>query len=103
MPSNKIASKLIEYAGVPIAAPSANVSGRPSGTKIEDILKEFDGKVSTIIDDGMVDIGLESTVVRVIDKGTGLPLVGAIVGFKGKEYVTDANGQVILKGFENSS
>lgn len=67
MPSNKIASKLIEYAGVPIAAPSANVSGRPSGTKIDDILKEFDGKVSTIIDDGMVDIGLESTVVRVID------------------------------------
>ena len=67
MPSNKIANKLIEYAGVPIAAPSANVSGRPSGTKIEDILKEFDGKVSTIIDDGMVDIGLESTVVRVID------------------------------------
>ena len=67
MPSNKIASKLIEYAGVPIAAPSANVSGRPSGTKREDILKEFDGKVSTIIDDGMVDIGLESTVVRVID------------------------------------
>ena len=67
MPSNKIANKLIEYAGVPIAAPSANVSGRPSGTKIDDILKEFDGRVSTIIDDGMVDIGLESTVVRVID------------------------------------
>ena len=63
MPSNKIANKLIEYADVPIAAPSANVSGRPSGTKIEDILKEFDGKVSTIIDDGMVDIGLESTGV----------------------------------------
>ena len=42
-------------------------------------------------------------VVRVIDKGTGLPLVGAIVVFKGKEYVTDANGQVILKGSENSS
>lgn len=41
--------------------------------------------------------------VRVIDKGTGLPLVGAIVVFEGKEYVTDANGQVILKGFENSS
>lgn len=67
MPSNKIANKLIEYAGVPIAAPSANVSGRPSGTKIEDIINEFDGKVSAILDDGMVDIGLESTVVRVID------------------------------------
>lgn len=66
MPSNKIASKLIEYANTPIAAPSANASGKPSGTKIEDIKKEFDGKVSAIIDFGMVDIGLESTVVKVI-------------------------------------
>lgn len=79
MPSNKIASKLIEYAGVPIAAPSANVSGRPSGTKIEDILKEFDGKVSTIIDDGMVDIGLESTVVRVIDNKVRILRPGKII------------------------
>lgn len=44
-----------------------------------------------------------SVVVRIIDRGTGLPLVGAIVIFKGKEYITDANGQVILKGSENSS
>ena len=66
MPSNKIANKLIEYAKVPIAAPSANISGRPSGTNISDIKKEFDGKVSTILDSGMVDIGLESTVVQVI-------------------------------------
>lgn len=79
MPSNKIANKLIEYAGVPIAAPSANVSGRPSGTKIEDILKEFDGKVSTIIDDGMVDIGLESTVVRVIDNKVRILRPGKII------------------------
>ena len=67
MPSNKIANKLIEYANTPIAAPSANASGKPSGTKIEDIKKEFDGKVATIIDAGMVDIGLESTVVKVIE------------------------------------
>ena len=79
MPSNKIANKLIEYAGVPIAAPSANVSGRPSGTKIEDILKEFDGKVSTIIDDGMVDLGLESTVVRVIDNKVRILRPGKII------------------------
>lgn len=79
MPSNKIANKLIEYAGVPIAAPSANVSGRPSGTKIEDILKEFDGKVLTIIDDGMVDIGLESTVVRVIDNKVRILRPGKII------------------------
>ena len=66
-PSNKLANKLIEYANLPIAAPSANISGRPSGTKIEDIIKELDGKVDHIIDGGMTDIGVESTVVRVID------------------------------------
>lgn len=52
---------------------------------------------------GRANLKVISVRVRVIDKGTGLPLVGAIVVFKGKEYVTDANGQVILKGFENSS
>lgn len=66
MPSNKIARKLIEYSKVPIAAPSANISGKPSGTLVEDILQELDGKVEYIIDGGKVDIGLESTVIRVI-------------------------------------
>ena len=67
MPSNVIANKLIEYSGVPIAAPSANISGRPSGTLVEDIIDELDGKVDFIIDGGKVDIGLESTVIRVVD------------------------------------
>lgn len=67
MPSNKLARKLIEFAELPIAAPSANISGKPSGTKIEDIIDELDGKVDYILDGGMVDIGVESTVVRVID------------------------------------
>ena len=67
MPINIIARKLIEYSGVPIAAPSANVSGKPSGTKISDIINELDGKVEYIIDSGIVDIGLESTVIRVAD------------------------------------
>ena len=44
---------------------------------------------------GRANLKVISVVVRVIDKGTGLPLVGAIVVFKCKEYVTDANGQVI--------
>ena len=66
MPSNKIAHDLIKSAGVPIAAPSANISGRPSGTNIEDILEELKDKVDYVIDGGESDIGLESTVVRVI-------------------------------------
>lgn len=67
MPSNEIARKLIDFAGVPIAAPSANISGKPSGTLLEDIKEEFQGKVAYMINGGKVDIGLESTVVRVKD------------------------------------
>lgn len=65
MPSNVIAQKLIEMAGVPIAAPSANISGKPSGTKIEDIIEELQEKVDYILDGGITNIGLESTVIRV--------------------------------------
>lgn len=67
MPSNKIAHEIIEKSGVPIAAPSANVSGKPSGTNLSDIKKELLDKVSVMIDGGNSDIGLESTVVKVID------------------------------------
>ena len=67
MPSNEIAHKLIEYSNCPIAAPSANISGKPSGTQIEDIIEELDGKVEYIIDTGKVDIGVESTVIRVVN------------------------------------
>ena len=68
MPDNLIAQKLIQYAGVPIAAPSANVSGRPSGTTVADIIEELGDKVDYIIDGGKTHIGLESTVVRVINE-----------------------------------
>ena len=67
MPNNEIAKKIIEKAGVPIAAPSANISSRPSGTRVSDIKDEFDGYVNYIIDGGESIIGLESTVVKVID------------------------------------
>lgn len=67
MPSNKIANTIIRRSAVPVAAPSANVSGRPSGTNISDIKKELLDKVSIMIDGGDSDIGLESTVVKVVD------------------------------------
>lgn len=72
MPSNKVAKELISYAGVPIAAPSANVSGKPSGTNVQDISAELAPKVDCIIDGGNCEVGLESTVVRVID---GVPTI----------------------------
>ena len=67
MPSNRIAHDLIELADTPIAAPSANISGRPSGTTVEDIFSELNDRLDYMIDGGQTDIGLESTVVRVID------------------------------------
>lgn len=67
MPSNKVANLLIKSSVVPIAAPSANISGKPSGTTLDDIKDEFDKKVSCMIDGGNTLIGVESTVIRVID------------------------------------
>ena len=67
IPSNKIANKILSYQNLPIAAPSANISGKPSGTDIIDIIDEFNNKVDYIIDGSNTDIGIESTVVKVID------------------------------------
>jgi len=67
MPSNIIAKSLIELSNTPIAAPSANISGKPSGTNIQDIFEELKDRVDYIIDGGDTLVGLESTVIRVID------------------------------------
>jgi L-threonylcarbamoyladenylate synthase len=65
IPSHPVAQLLIRAAGTPIAAPSANLSGRPSPTTYRMALKEMQGRVEAIIDGGDADLGLESTVVRV--------------------------------------
>ncbi len=67
MPSGEIAKKLIEFAGVPIATSSSNISGNPSGTNITDIKKDFEGKVDCFIDNGESELGIPSTVIRIID------------------------------------
>lgn len=72
MPSNKIINKVIEKANIPLAAPSANISTRPSGTCVADIKDEFDNKVNIIVDGGKCNIGIESTVVKVVD---GVPVI----------------------------
>lgn len=78
IPENVIARGIITFSGLPIAAPSANISGKPSGTNIEDIKKELEGKVSAIVDGGRSSIGLESTVVKVIDEVPVILRPGAI-------------------------
>lgn len=69
-PSNEIAQALIKKSGAPIAAPSANTSGRPSPTKGEHVIEDLDGKVDMIIDGGEVGLGLESTIIDVTGKPT---------------------------------
>jgi len=63
MPAHPVALKLIEYAEVPIAAPSANISGKPSPTMSEHVLKDMFGKVDYIIIGGKVEFGVESTII----------------------------------------
>ena len=67
MPSGEIARKLVEMAGIPIAAPSANITGQPSGTNLQDITKNFKEEVDFYIDGGECEIGLPSTIVQVVD------------------------------------
>ncbi len=63
MPSDQVARDLIRQAGVPIAAPSANISGRPSPTKPEHIIRDMDGRVDGILVGGPCDYGVESTII----------------------------------------
>lgn len=90
MPSNRIARELIKAAGVPVAAPSANSSGRPSPTKADHVLSDLDGKIDMVIDGGTVDIGLESTIVDV----TGEVPVILRPGFITEEMLSEAIGRV---------
>lgn len=92
MPSNEIALKLIKLANTPIAAPSANISGKPSGTNINDIFNELKDKVDTIIDDGECNIGVESTVVRVINNIPHILRPGKIT----PEQIKEVAGNVVI-------
>lgn len=65
MPDSPIALELINWAGCPIAAPSANLSGKPSPTRFEDVVEDLDGKVDAIIKGPDCRVGIESTVLDV--------------------------------------
>ncbi len=62
-PSHPVARNLIKYCGLPIAAPSANISGKPSPTKAEHVFADLNGKIPLVIDGGESEEGVESTVI----------------------------------------
>ena len=79
-PDNAVTREIIRLAGVPIAAPSANISGKPSTTTAQHVLHDHDGKIAAIVDGGPCRVGVESTIIdltctppRLLRPG-GLPL-----------------------------
>ena len=72
MPSHPVAHAMLAACKVPIAAPSANLSGRPSPTTAQPVLEDMDGRIPLILDGGACDVGLESTV---LDMTAAIPII----------------------------
>lgn len=104
IPNNKLALELIRRSGCPIAAPSANSSGRISPTKAEHVYEDMHGKIPVILDGGATDVGIESTVLDltkevpvVLRPGAVTvemlaPILGKVVNHKGKVVIAEAPG-----------
>ncbi|MGB4026290.1 MAG: L-threonylcarbamoyladenylate synthase [Bacillota bacterium] len=78
MPDHPVCKALIDACGLPLVAPSANLSGRPSPTSAQDVLADLDGKVDIILDGGPTHIGVESTVLDVSKESPIILRPGAI-------------------------
>ena len=92
MPVDPVANRLIALAGVPVAAPSANTSGRPSPTTADHVWQDLNGKIEMIIDGGPVGIGVESTIVDVSGDVPAVLRPGAIT----MEMLKDVLGEVTI-------
>lgn len=90
MPDHPVARRLIREAGVPIAAPSANLSGRPSPTCAEHTVQDMDGKIEMILDGGFCRIGIESTILDMTEE---VPVI-LRPGFITYEMLMDLLGEV---------
>lgn len=89
-PSHKVAQHIIETSGLPIAAPSANSSGKPSPTKASHVIFDLDGKIDMIVDGGNAEVGLESTILDVSGEIPMLLRPGAVT----KEMIESVIGQI---------
>ena len=70
MPSHPVARALILLSGVPIAAPSANISGYPSPTTAQHVMRDMHGKIAAVVDGGGCSVGVESTVIALENDDT---------------------------------
>ncbi len=92
IPADKIALSIIEKSGCAIAAPSANISGRPSPTRVVDVIDDLNNKVPFIVDGGDCDIGVESTVLTLLTDPPRILRPGRVT----KEEIEEVIGEVIV-------
>lgn len=97
MPSHPVANALIKLSGTPIAAPSANLFGRPSPTKAQHVKEDLNGKIPLIIDAGSTTIGLESTVLDLTSKVPTLLRPGKITLEDLKKVLRDVQIHPVVK------
>ena len=91
-PDHETAREIIRLAGVPIAAPSANISGKPSTTTAAHVLHDHDGKIDAIVDGGPCRVGVESTIVDLTEERPRLLRPGGI----GPEELIAVLGDLIV-------
>ena len=96
-PDHPVALALLREVGIPIAAPSANISGRPSGTEVAHVQRDFNGRIAAIIDGGACTVGLESTVVDARTSILHILRPGAVT-----EEMLAAIGQVVKGSSHNA-
>lgn len=94
MPSHPVAAALLRACELPIAAPSANRSGKPSPTTAQHVLEDMDGRIPLILDGGSCDVGLESTVVDVCHGAPCILRPGGIT----KDMLEAVLGEVEIAG-----
>ena len=90
MPNHPVALRLIRESGVYIAAPSANTSGRPSPTLAEHVYEDLNGRIDMILDGGMVQVGIESTIIDLTEEIPVILRPGCIT----QEMITEKIGEV---------
>ncbi len=103
MPDHPVALAIIKKAGLPIAAPSANRSGRPSPTSALHVKEDLDGRIAGIVDGGVTGVGVESTV---IDCTSEIPVILRPGGVT-KEQLQEVVGEICfrsgLDGYKGST
>ncbi len=91
-PDSAVTRRIIQLAGVPVAAPSANLSGKPSTTTAQHVFHDHEGKIGLIIDDGPCRVGVESTIVDLSEPTPRLLRPGGIT----PEQLTQVLGELVV-------